>query len=288
MDENREKERRLRSIKQEQERKRQQSLEQLDDGELASREIILEEPISIEGHEGSWTTWNLFGGRREMLWTTYIAEPVENDGTVDPKFVRTTMPTLWAQVIDFNKPFYLTDQGKKKVDSLVTEVRRLQITKSDHVLRVYGVKRDRTPRGGERVIVLVERPIEGCLLKSRLPNSGFDCLIAIVGLFRRQKRLCSFMLGISPPDHDRFVGHTSEEWHATMYVKIVWSKAKLIVFDSNYVVIDPVPAEESIVKLMGTGYAKRIIDEHKSNPFLKSFKEINPSSWSVAPNPLAM
>jgi hypothetical protein len=40
-----------------------------------------------------------------------------------------------------------------------------------------------------------------------------------------------------------------------------------------------------MVKLMGTGYAKRIIDEHKSNPFLKHFQEINPSSWSVSFRP---
>jgi hypothetical protein len=42
-----------------------------------------------------------------------------------------------------------------------------------------------------------------------------------------------------------------------------------------------------MVKLMGTGYAKRIIDEHKSNPFLKHFQEINPSSWSVSFRPCA-
>jgi hypothetical protein len=37
---------------------------------------------------------------------------------------------------------------------------------------------------------------------------------------------------------------------------------------------------------MGTGYAKRIIDEHKSNPFLKRFQEINPSSWRVNVAPI--
>jgi translation initiation factor 2-alpha kinase 4 len=182
LDDSLNKERRLKLARQELERKRQQSLEQLDDGELASREIILDEAIRIEGFEGNWTTWNLVGGKKAMLWTTYIAEPVEKDGTIDPNFVRTTLPTLWAQVIDFSKPFYSTDQGKKKVDSLVTEVKRLQITKSNHVLRVYGVKRDRTPKGQERVIVFVERAVDGGFLKSRLPNSGFDCLTAIVSL----------------------------------------------------------------------------------------------------------
>ena len=180
LNESMDKERRLKLVKQELERKRQQSLEQLDDGELATRQIILEAPIRVEGHEGSWNTWNLFGGRKEMLWTTYIAEPIEQDGTIDPNFVRTTLPSLWAQVIDFSKPFYLTDQGKKKVDQLVGDVRRLQTMNSDHVLRVYGVKRDRTPKGGERVIIFVERPMDGGLLKSRLPANGFDCLTAIV------------------------------------------------------------------------------------------------------------
>ena len=55
----------------------------------------------------------------------------------------------------------------------------------------------------------------------------------------------------------------------------------LIVFDSHYVVTHSSSEDKPIVKLMGTGYAKRIIDEHKSNPFLKHFQEINPTSWSV-------
>jgi len=58
-----------------------------------------------------------------------------------------------------------------------------------------------------------------------------------------------------------------------------------IVFDSRYVVTHSSPEDKPIVKLMGTGYAKRIIDEHKSNPFLKHFQEINPPSWSVSFRP---
>lgn len=51
------------------------------------------------------------------------------------------------------------------------------------------------------------------------------------------------------------------------------------VFDSSYVVADSSAPDKTVVKLMGTGYAKRIIDEHKSNPFLKTYKEINPGTW---------
>lgn len=51
------------------------------------------------------------------------------------------------------------------------------------------------------------------------------------------------------------------------------------VFDSSYVVADSSNPDKTVVKLLGTGYAKRIIDEHKSNPFLKTYREINPSTW---------
>jgi translation initiation factor 2-alpha kinase 4 len=201
-------ERKEQLARQETERKRQQSLEQLDDGELASREITLDEAIRLEGWEDSWKTWNLFGGRKEMLWTTYIAEPAVKDGSIDQHFVKTSLPNLWAQVIDFSKPFFSTDQGKKKVDSLVTEIRRLQITKSDHILRVYGVKRDRTPKGAERVIVFVERPIDGGLLKSRLPSKGFDCPTALVSNTATSHVMLS-TADVFPPNCDRSIGCTS-------------------------------------------------------------------------------
>jgi translation initiation factor 2-alpha kinase 4 len=56
-------------------------------------------------------------------------------------------------------------------------------------------------------------------------------------------------------------------------------RSNLPVFDSSYVVADSSSTDRTVVKLMGTGYAKRIIDEHKSNPFLKTYKEINPGTW---------
>lgn len=53
----------------------------------------------------------------------------------------------------------------------------------------------------------------------------------------------------------------------------------LSVFDSHFVTIHRPPNSQHIVKLLGTAYAKRIIDLHKSNPFLKEFHEINSESW---------
>ena len=38
-------------------------------------------------------------------------------------------------------------------------------------------------------------------------------------------------------------------------------------------------AEETIAKLSGTGYARRIADMHRSNPFLKSYEDATPDSW---------
>jgi len=34
-----------------------------------------------------------------------------------------------------------------------------------------------------------------------------------------------------------------------------------------------------VAKLTGTGYARRIIDLHRSNPFLKHYEESVPESW---------
>ena len=57
------------------------------------------------------------------------------------------------------------------------------------------------------------------------------------------------------------------------------TKADLLVFDSRFVTIHRPPHTQHVVKLLGTAYAKRIIDLHKSNPFLKDFHEINSEQW---------
>lgn len=168
------KKRKERAALEELERRRQQSLESLDDGDLSSRNVELDHPISIYGREGKWSAWCLYNGRKGMMWTTYDAEPVVKDGTVDPNFVRTDLPTIEVQVIDFSKPFYSTEQGKKRIDSLCTEIKRLSDISDEHVARVYGVKRDKSPKGWERVLVLVERPKGVMLLRDWLPPNGFD------------------------------------------------------------------------------------------------------------------
>lgn len=166
------------------ERKRQLALEALDDGDLASREVTLDIPIAVDGYgdeqgrdqgQGQqWSSWSLYGGRKGLLWTSYDAEPVIKDGSVDPNFVKTGLPTLEVQVVDFSKPFYSSDHGKKRIDSLVSEIKRLQELHSDHVARIYAVKRDKSPKGWERIMVFVEKPKTAMLLHDWLPAEGFD------------------------------------------------------------------------------------------------------------------
>lgn len=167
------KERKERAAQQELEKRRLQSLEALDDGDLSSREITLDQPITVGGFEGKWTSWCLYNGRKGMLWTTYDAEPIVKDGSVDPNFVKTGLPTVEVQVIDFSKPFYSSDQGNKRIDSLVSEIKRLHEVQSDHVTLVHAVKRDKSPRGWERVMIFVERPKGVMLLRDWLPSNGF-------------------------------------------------------------------------------------------------------------------
>jgi translation initiation factor 2-alpha kinase 4 len=155
----------------EEEKRRQESLSTLADGEMEMRTLTLDEAITVPGHQGSWRTWALFAGRREALWTSYLAEP---DGSItEPGFVKASLPTLAVQVIDFSASYYSSPQGKKKVDAVATEVIRLREIRSDNVLRILAVKRDKSPKGWERLIVVVERVVEGGRLRTWLPGNGF-------------------------------------------------------------------------------------------------------------------
>jgi translation initiation factor 2-alpha kinase 4 len=277
LDDSLNKERKQQLARQELEKNRQRSLATLDDGEMASREVNLDQAITVEGYQGSWTSWNLFGGKKEMLWTTYLAEPIVRDGSVDPNFVKTTLPTLWVQVIDFSQPHYSLEQGKKRIESLVTEIQRLQDVSSDHVLKVYAVKRTKSPKDWERLMIFVERPTEGGLLRSRLPKDGLDEETAIVSAtclgrspLTAQDYYTQIMTGLSCL-HKRNHTQKRKSWLPGLRSHSV--------FDSSYVVVSCPRAGETVVKLMGTAYAKRIIDLHKSNPFLKQYSEINSENW---------
>lgn len=140
------------------------------------RELVLDEEIGVYGYEGKFTRWLLFGGKQETLWTSYTAEP---DTTLNTGFVKASLPTLTVQVVDFSKPFYSTVQGRKKIEAVAVEIARLKEVRSDNVLKVYGVKRDKSPKGWERLIILVER-VEGLRLRSWLPSEGLGEDIARV------------------------------------------------------------------------------------------------------------
>lgn len=152
-----------------------------------------------------------------MLWTTYDAEPVVRDGSVDPSFVRTNLPTIEVQIIDFSKPFYSSDQGVKRIDSLVSEIKRLHEIRSDHVTQVLGVKRGKSPKGWERVIILVEKPRGVLLLRDWLPANGFDEEVAKVSLtWSRSADSRLTKAAILRSNHERTYGYPSSKWHSEM------------------------------------------------------------------------
>ena len=174
LDASRKEERTRHALVEEAEKRRQESIATLVDGELEDREVLLDEDVSVDGYDGSWRGWMLFGGRRETLWTSYTAEPVGSN------FVKSSLPSLTAQVIDFPKPYYSTQQGRAKVDGVSAEIVKLKELRSPNVVRVYGMKRDKSPKGWERLIVLVEKIVEGGRLRSWIPKEGFGEDIARV------------------------------------------------------------------------------------------------------------
>lgn len=156
-------------------RKRQETLASLLDGELEMRELVLDSPISIDGYDGQYSNWMLFGGRRQSLWTTYSAEP--DGGNVG--FVKASLPCIAVQVVDFSTPYYSTAQGKKRVDAVAVEINRLREVKCENVVAVYGVQRDKSPKGWERLIILTEK-MESGKLKDWLPREGFGEVLSRV------------------------------------------------------------------------------------------------------------
>ena len=135
---------------------------------------MLDDPIKVDGYDGSWSRWILFGGKRETLWTSYTAEP----DTEESGFLRASLPSLMVQVTDFPNSFYSTPQGKKRIDSITTEISKLKDIVSENVIRVYGWQRGKSPRGWERLIFLVERVQDGVGLNSWLPRAGLGEEIA--------------------------------------------------------------------------------------------------------------
>lgn len=162
----------------EEKKERDEQLSGLADGELEDRELVLDQPISIEGYVGSWSNWALFGGRREGLWTSYIAEPARSGRD----FVKSSTPSVTVLIVDFSRQYYHTSPGKKRIEVMVTEINRLQSVHSAHVAKVYAVHWCKSPKGWERLAVVIERIPDGGKLRAWLPKEGFGEETAKVSL----------------------------------------------------------------------------------------------------------
>lgn len=236
----------------EDERRRQASLAKLAEGELDSRVLQFDQEISVEGFEGRWRAWNLFGGKREALWTTFSAEPIPTLSANDLQLVKASLPCLAVQVVDFSNTFYGTALGKKRVDGIANEIARLRDLRSDHVVRVYAVKRDQSPKGWERLIILVDKVAEGGRLRAWLPRDGF-------GEDRAREYIGEVLAGLAEIHR---LGATQKQ------------------IDLDLTILAARPSSgDMMVKLSGTGYARKIGDYHRSNPFLRLYDDGTPESW---------
>ncbi|WVF67821.1 hypothetical protein IAT40_002582 [Kwoniella sp. CBS 6097] len=242
-------------VKQQQEEKRrQESLATLEAGDLETRDLELDEAISVPGYDGRWKHWILFGGKKDLLWTSYSAEP---DRSTDRRtdghaaYVKAASPCVNVQVIEFAAPYYSTAQGIKRIEACSTEATRLKDIQSEHIIQVYGVKRDRSPKGWERLIVVTEAPVEGGRLRSWIPREGFSESLAT-------EYFSQVLLGLSD-----------------IHLRNAYQRQ----VDLDFSLISTSSSGVKTVKLSGTGYARRIVDMHRSNPFLKRSVETIPEEW---------
>ncbi|KAK8850742.1 hypothetical protein IAR55_004662 [Kwoniella newhampshirensis] len=235
------------------ERRRQESLASLEAGDLEKRELELDEAISIPGYEGSWKSWVVFGGRKEVLWSSYVAEPNPSAGRNqdDSTFVKASSPTVAVQVIDFAAPYYSTAQGTKRIEACTVEALRVKEIRSEHVIRVYTVKRDKSPKGWERLILVTEAVVEGARLRSWIPREGF-------GEDLSREFASQVLVGLSQI-------HSRNSCQRQL--------------DLDFTIVATGKNGEKIIKLSGTGYARRIVDMHRSNTFLRNRIETIPEEW---------
>lgn len=195
----------------EEERRRQESLAMLDIGDLDKRELELDEAIAIDGWEGTWKSWILFGGKRETLWTTYSAEPdrkhnfSQRSDTIS--FVRASSPNVTVHIVDFANPYYSTPLGIKRIEACTVEALRAQGTMSEHVVKVYAVKREKSPKGWERLILVTEGLSDSMKLRSWIPKEGFgedlskvsvaSEINSIQWLIQQQEYISQALIGLS-------------------------------------------------------------------------------------------
>ncbi|KAI5119391.1 hypothetical protein M0805_005934 [Coniferiporia weirii] len=105
----------------------------------------------IEAFGSVFDTVRLYHGRREWLGTTYNAEPVCEDANVSV--------ALELHVVIFEADYYKTQQGRKKIDQVENEIRRLtKLDCYDHILRVFAVQLTSTRSNvPARLAILMEK-----------------------------------------------------------------------------------------------------------------------------------
>jgi translation initiation factor 2-alpha kinase 4 len=178
LDASRKEQRAKQALQSEAEQRRLETIAGLGVGEMELRELVFDSQISVDGYDGSWEMWMLFGGRREGIWTTYLAEPVVP--AVAVSFARASLPLLWVQVVDFAAPFYSTAQGIRRIELLVVEIQKVIGVRHRNLATVYAVKREHSPKGWERIVILVEKAEDGGRLKGFLMRGGLGEEVAKV------------------------------------------------------------------------------------------------------------
>lgn len=182
------------------------------------------------------------------MWTSYTAEPTRIDTN---SFVTASTPTVTVQVIDFSNRHYQGPHGRKRIDILCSEINRLKEVHSDHVRKVYAVHRMKSPKGWERLVIMMERIADGGKLKTWLPHEGF-------GEETAKEYITQILSGLG--DLHRLHNYQKQ-------------------LDTDLILVAPGDDGEVCLKLTGTGYARRIVEYHRSNPFLKMQEEGYPDSW---------
>lgn len=201
-----------------------------------SEDITLTESFGkvIEWQGVSFSRVKLFQPRQECLGTMYQAEPMCEDASK-------ALP-LELLSITFHAQYYTTTQGRKKLQTVETEIQRLASIRHQSLLAVLAVKLTTPSSNGSLRLVILSEKRPTVTLEDVLEDCDW----------LREDRASDYLLQIISALH---AAHANDIVHRGLSTKC----------------IGLAPREEGgsskIVKVFKAGYHVRLLDLHRSDPF---------------------
>uniref|UniRef100_A0A0W0FQ29 non-specific serine/threonine protein kinase n=1 Tax=Moniliophthora roreri TaxID=221103 RepID=A0A0W0FQ29_MONRR len=181
-----------------------------------------------------FNTVKYYHPRNNCLGVSYAADPICDD-------VSASLP-LELHVITVDAPYYSTNQGKKKLKQVESEIRRVTSIRHENVVRVLAVKLNTSKSGNSSQLFILCEQAPAITLQDLLADC--DCL--------REDRVTDYLGQILSGLN---AIHASELVHRGLTARVIGLASR------------DFPANSKRVKLFKVAFYTRLLDLHRSNAF---------------------